>query len=54
MKMDLKNLGLRVGFWNIDGLNEQKLGDSLFESEGKKFDILFLTEIWKSIMAMIM
>jgi len=52
MKMDRTkfnlDIGLKVGFWNINGLTDEKSSDDLFQEEIKKFDILFLNETWQS------
>ena len=48
--MDFKNnnLGLSIGFWNINGLSEEKSENDIYQKYINKFDIIFLSEIWKS------
>ena len=38
--------GLKIGFWNINGLSEEKISDKVFKREINKYDILFLCETW--------
>ena len=38
--------GLKIGFWNINGLSEEKMSDEAFKGEINKYDILFLCETW--------
>ena len=38
--------GLKIGFWNINGLSEEKMSDEAFKGEINKNDILFLCETW--------
>ena len=39
---------LKIGFWNINGLSKEKSENDIFQENIKKFDILFLSETWKS------
>ena len=36
--------GLKIGFWNINGLSEEKMSNEAFKGEINKYDILFLRE----------
>ena len=38
--------GLKIGFWNINGLSEEKMSDEAFKVEINKYNILFLCEAW--------
>ena len=38
--------GLKIGFWNINSLSEEKISDKVFKGEINKYDILFLCETW--------
>ena len=38
--------GLKIRFWNIIGLSEEKMSDEVFKREINKYDILFLCETW--------
>ena len=33
--------GLKIGFWYINGLPEEKMSDEAFKGEINKYDILF-------------
>ena len=48
--MDIKNnnLGLSIGFRNINGLSKEKSENDIYQKYINKFDIIFLSEIWKS------
>ena len=48
--MDFKNndLGLTIGFRNINGLSEEKSENDIWQKYINKFDIIFLPETWKS------
>ena len=48
--MDFKNnnLGLSIGFWTINGLSEERSQKDIYQKYINKFDIIFLTETWKS------
>ena len=48
--MDFKsnNLGLSIGFWNVNGLSEEKSKNGIRQRYINKFDIIFLSETWKS------
>ena len=35
-----------VGFWNVNGLSEEKSSDDLLQNEIRKYGILFLDETW--------
>ena len=44
--------GLKIGFWNINGLSEEKMSDEVFRKEINKYDILLLCETllrWENI-----
>ena len=41
--------GLKIGFWNINDLSEEKMSDEAFRGEINKYDILFLCETWLSV-----
>ena len=36
--------GLKIGFWNINDLSEEKMSGEAFRGEINKYDILFLCE----------
>ena len=36
--------GLKIEFWNKNGLSEEKMSDEAFKGEINKYDILFLCE----------
>ena len=36
--------GLKIGFWNINDLSEEKMSDEAFRGKINKYDILFLCE----------
>ena len=38
--------GIKIGFWNTNGLSGEKFSDDLFQKELLKFDIVFLIETW--------
>ena len=38
--------GMKIGFWNINGLSEEKISDEAFKVKINKYDILFLCETW--------
>ena len=46
--LSLNNLdsGLKTGFWNINGLSEEKMLDEASKGEINKCYILFLCETW--------
>ena len=48
--MDFKNnnLGLSIDFWNINGLSEEKSENDIYQKYINKFDIIFVSETWKS------
>ena len=48
--MDFKNnnLGLSIGFWNTNGLSEEKSENDIYQKYINKFNIIFLLETWKS------
>ena len=37
---------LKIGFWNINGILEEKMSDEVFKREIDKYDILFLCDTW--------
>lgn len=45
MDFENNNLNLRVGFWNNDGLLEEKSENGIYITQ---FEIIFLSETWKS------
>ena len=45
MDFENNNLNLRVVFWNNNGLLEEKSEDGIYITQ---FDIIFLSETWKS------
>ena len=45
MDFENNNLSLRVGFWNNNGLVEEKSENGIYITQ---FDIIFLSETWKS------
>ena len=48
IKMDPLNekSGLKVGFWNVNGLPEEKSKEDFFLKQIQLFDIIFLSETW--------
>lgn len=46
--MDSENNYLRVGFWNINGLSEEKSANDIHQIYINNFDLIFLLETWKS------
>ena len=48
MDFENKNLGLSIGFWNINGLLEEKSKNDIYQKYINKFDIIFLSETCKS------
>ena len=48
MDFENKNLGLSIGFWNINGLLEEKSENDIYQKYINMFDIIFLSETWKS------
>lgn len=46
--MDKGALGFKIGFLNINGLNDQKTTDNHFQTESRKFDMLLLSETWET------
>ena len=48
MDFENKNLGLSIGFWNINGLSEEKSKNDIYQKYINKFDIIFLSETCKS------
>ena len=48
IKMDPLNVkfGLKVGFWNVNGLPEEKSKEEFFLKQVQLFDIIFLSETW--------
>ena len=38
--------GLKVGFWNVNGLPEEKSKEDFFLKQTQLFDIIFLSETW--------
>ena len=40
------NYGLKVGFWNVNGLSREKTSDDYFQKHIQLFDIIFLSETW--------
>ena len=42
------NLGLSIGFWNINGLSEEKSENVIYQKYINKFDMIVLSENWKS------
>ena len=45
--MERQQYGLKVGFWNVNELSEEKASDDLLQNEIRKYDILFLGETWQ-------
>ena len=45
--MERQQCGLKVGFWNVNGLSDKKASDDLLQNEIRKYDILFLGETWQ-------
>ena len=45
-KIGFDNTGIKVGFWNVNGLSEDKSSDQSFQEQVGLFDILFLSETW--------
>ena len=39
---------LKIGFWNINGISEDKISDDLFHREIENFDIVFISETWQT------
>ena len=46
-KMERQQYSLKVGFWKVNGLFEEKASDDLLQNEMRKYDILFLGETWQ-------
>ena len=46
--MDSENNYLSVGFWNINGLSEEKSANDIHQIYINNFDLIFLLETWKS------
>ena len=48
--MDFKNsnMGFSKNFWNINGLSEEKSKNDIHQKYINKFDIIFLSDTWKS------
>ena len=46
--MDQNLVELKVGFWNVNGLNNDKLNDNSFIKTVEQYDLLFLIETWHS------
>ena len=45
--MERQQYGLKVDFWNVNGLSAERASDDLIQNEIRKYDILFLGEIWQ-------
>ena len=37
---------IKIGFWNVNGLGEEKIDDPFFKSIINRYDIICLTETW--------
>ena len=48
MNFENNNLALRIRFWNISGLSEEKSENDIYQIYVNKFDMSFLIETWKS------
>ena len=45
--MERQQYGLKVGFWKVNELSEEKASDDLLQNEIRKYDILFLGGTWQ-------
>ena len=48
MDFENNNFGLKIGFWNINGLSKEKSENDIYQEHINKFDIIFLSETCKS------
>ena len=51
--MNFKNndLGMSIGFWNINALSEENSENGIYQKYINKFDIISLSETWKSVIS---
>ena len=45
--MERQQYSLKLGFWNVNGLSEEKASDDLLQNEIRRYDILFLGGTWQ-------
>ena len=46
MEHNKKKYDLKIGFWNVNGLNREKTSEECFQQHIQLFDIIFLLETW--------
>ena len=49
MDFENNNLSLRIDFWNISGLQEEKSENDIYQKYINKFNIIYLSETWKCV-----
>ena len=42
----INNTGMKVGFWNVNGLTKEKSSECSFQQKVQLFNIIFLSETW--------
>ena len=45
--MERQQYGLKIDFWNVNGLSEERASDDLLHNEFRKYDTLFLGKVWQ-------